>query len=431
MEYNLSGGALTDALAFTPKQPGASSRSYRTIVLPINSGALNPGDVVKMDIPVGRTNAYIDTSESYITFQVTNTGAQPFNLDGSAYCFFNRLDVLSQGQVLESIQNYHVLVNTLLDLQQDAIVSTTSGTIHMGTGFDSVESINIAKKGQAIAAGGVQDFSIPLALSGVLGPGCSKYLPISKITDLRLELTLENAIQAVVQATGTTSFTLNNIQLILTYVDIDPMVASQLEQAVGGRYIISSESWRNYTSILQANRSGDSVLIPARYSSMRTLLHVWRDDANNSDATKYWLSARSNPFYSSTGVQSQIQYAIGSVLVPQTPVKFVSEMWMNGQQAFHQLGSITNGSRCFYTNWNQSAYNDATTYSMGTFAFAQNFDSFLNKSDSLTTGFNTINSPTFLNITYPASVATRHRLDSFVHFDVVLDISDAGLVARY
>jgi hypothetical protein len=277
----------------------------------------------------------------------------------------------------------------------------------------------------------VQDFSIPLALSGVLGPGCSKYLPVSKITDLRLELTLENAIQAVVQATGTTAFTLNNIQLILTYVDIDPMVASQLEQAVGGRYIISSESWRNYTSILQANRSGDSVLIPARYSSMRTLLHVWRDDANNSDATKYWLSARSNPFYSSTGVQSQIQYAIGSVLVPQTPVKFVSEMWMNGQQAFHQLGSITNGSRCFYTNWNQSAYNDSTTYSMGTFAFAQNFDSFLNKSDSLTVGFNTINSPTFLNITYPASVATRHRLDSFVHFDVVLDISDAGLVARY
>jgi hypothetical protein len=431
MEYNLSGGALTDALAFTPKQPGASSRSYRTIVLPINSGALNPGDVVKMDIPVGRQNAYIDTSETYLTFQVNNTGTQPFNLDGSAYCFFNRLDVLSQGQVLESIQAYNVLVNTLTDLQQDAIVSTTSGTIHMGTGFDTVESINIAKKGQAITNGGVQDFSIPLALSGVLGPGCSKYLPISKITDLRLELTIENAIQAVVQATGTTAFTLNNIQLILTYVDIDPMVASQLEQAVGGRYIISSESWRNYTSILPANRSGDSVLIPARYSSMRTLLHVWRDYANNSDQTKYWLSARSNPFYSSTGVQSQIQYAIGLVLVPQTPVKFVSEMWMNGQQAFHQLGSISNGSRCYYTNWNQSAYNDSSTYSMGTFAFAQNFDSFLNKSDSLTVGFNTINSPTFLNITYPASVATQHRLDSFVHFDVVLDISDAGLVARY
>ena len=289
MEYNLSGGALTDALNFQPKQPGASSRSYRTIVLPINSGAQNPGDVTKFDIPVGRQNAYIDTSETYLTFQVKNTGTATFNLDGSAYCFFNRLDILSQGQVLETIQNYNVLCNTLLDLQQDALVSTTSGTIHMGTGYDTVESQNIAKFGQALATNTVQDFSIPLSLSGVLGPGCSKYLPISKVTDLRLELTIENAIQAVVQATSTPSFTLNNVQLILTYIDIDPAVASQLEQAVGGRYIISSESWRNYTSILPASRSGDSVLIPARYSSLRTLLHVWRDYVNNSDPTKYWL----------------------------------------------------------------------------------------------------------------------------------------------
>jgi hypothetical protein len=118
----------------------------------------------------------------------------------------------------------------------------------------------------------VQDFAIPLASSGLLGPGCSKYLPISNVTDLRLELIIENAIQAVVQGTGTPLFTLNNPSLVLTYVDIDPMVASQLEQAVGGRYIISSESWRNYTSILPASRSGDSVLIPARYSSLRTLL---------------------------------------------------------------------------------------------------------------------------------------------------------------
>ena len=277
----------------------------------------------------------------------------------------------------------------------------------------------------------LQDFSIPLALSGVLGPGCSKYLPISKATDLRLELTVENAIQAVVHATGTPSFTVNNMQLILTYIDIDGSVASQLEQAVGGRYIISSESWRNYTSILPASRSGDSVLIPARYSSLRTLLHVWRDYANNSDQTKYWLSARSNPFYSSSSVQSQIQYSIGAVLVPQTPVKFVSEMWMNGQQAFHQLGSISNGSRCYYNNWNQANYYDTNTYGMGTFAFAQNFDSFLNKSDSLTVGMNTINSPIFMNITYPTTVATQQRLDTWAHFDMILDISDAGMVARY
>jgi hypothetical protein len=106
-------------------------------------------------------------------------------------------------------------------------------------------------------------------------------------------------------------------------------------------------------------------------------------------------------------------------------------MWMNGQQAFHQLGSISNGSRCYYTNWNQANYYDTNTYGMGTFAFAQNFDSFLNKSDSLTVGMNTINAPTFLNIQYPGNISTQQRLDTWAHFDMILDISDAGLVARY
>jgi hypothetical protein len=262
--------------------------------------------------------------------------------------------------------------------------------------------------------------------------GCSRYLPTSKITDLRLELTIENTAQAVVGTAGSTSFVLNNVQLVLTYVDVDPMVASQLEQAVGGRYIISSESWRNYTSILPTNRSGDSVLIPARYSSLRTLLHVWRDNANLNDQTKYWLSARSNPFYSSAGVQSQIQYTLGAVLVPQTPIKFgVSEAFLQTQQAFHQLGSITNSSRCTLANWTQSNYYDTNTSGMGSFALGTNFDSFLNKTDSLTVGFNTINSPTFLNLTYPATISVAQRLDTFAHFDMILDISEAGLVARY
>ena len=51
--------------------------------------------------------------------------------------------------------------------------------------------------------------------------------------------------------------------------------------------------------------------------------------------------------------------------------------------------------------------------------------------ESMTVGTNTINAPTFLNVTYPAAVSAQQRLDSYCHFDVVLDISEAGMVARY
>ena len=121
---------------------------------------------------------------------------------------------------------------------------------------------------------------------------------------------------------------------------------------------------------------------------------------------------------------------MGSVLVPQSPVKGgVAETWVNTQQAFHNVGSISPGSRASINNWTTAAYaSDAT---MGTFAFAQNFDSFLNKSTDMSVGMNTLAQPTFLNMTYPASVSIANRFDTFAHFDALIEIDDAGLRMRY
>ena len=427
MNTELQGGALSDALDFTAKAPGAPARSFRQVLNAINSGSASPGDVLRYDIPVGQPNQYIDTSETLFQFGVLNTSANDaFNLDGSAYSLINRLDVLSAGSVLETIQGYNVLCNALLDLQSSAGASPMS--INLGTIFAG--SLNYDKTGKQIAKSGTGEFSLPLACSGVLGPGCSKYLPVGKIQDLRLELTLEAAAQAVVQSANVASFTITSPQIVLTYVTIDPDMSRQLEMATGGRYLISSESWRNYQTILPASRTSDSVLIPARYSSAKTFLHTWRDNANATDQTKYWLSARVNPFYSSTGVQCSLQYNIANMLVPQSPVKGgVAETWNNTQECFHQLGSISGQSRCSINNWITAAY--AADATMGSFAFGQDLSSFKHKSTDMTTGMNTLSQPTFLNVTYPATVSASHRLDSYVSFDMLLEIDDAGLRARY
>ena len=451
MEYNLSGGALTDALAFVPKSPATASRGYRTIINPINAGSQQPGSIVKFDVPVGKAATFIDTSETYIMFSVTNSGTAPITLDGSAYCFFSRADTLSMGAVLESIQSYNALATALLDVQMGGGTSTTSGTIHLGTGYSTSQfaaatsggattaatpqdAANFSKAGVTIPNGSSQDFAVPLALCGVLGSGLQKYLPIQKVSDLRLELTLEDAAKAVVSS-ATANFSINNPQLVLTYVEIDGVMAKQMDEAVGGRYILSSESWRNYTTILGSDgssRSGDSILIPARYSSARTFLHLWRDNINQNNQAKYWLSARSNPFSSTSGGTCSIQYQCGSTLIPQQPLRYgMSECFMNAQEAFHQLGAVTNPTRCYYTNWGQPNYYDGNNYDMGTFVLAQNLDSFQNKSATMTCGLNTIQVPTFLNVTYATPPTAQQRVDSYVCFDMVLEVNDNGLSARY
>ena len=435
MEYNNSGGALTDALSFVPKSPAAASRSIRTVITPINAGAQNPGDIMRFDIAVGRPNTFIDTDQTYISYQIVNNGVNAFNLDGSAYCVLKRLDTLSQGLPLESIAGYNVLVNTLMDAQMDATVASTSGTVNLGTGYDATCGVNVFRYGQAIAAGAKVDYCLPLSLSGVLGSGLTKYLPVELINDLRLELTLEAAAQAMVCGTVAAplaaSYQLQNVQLVLTYVSLDPAMAQQISQAVGGHYVLSSTSWRNFQTTLVAARSADSILIPAKYSSLRTLIHTFRDTAQQTNSGAYWLSARSNPFFSATGVLSSIQYSLGSTYVPATPMRLPSEIFISAQEAFHQIDSVTNGSRINQANWSQANYFDTNAYNMGTFFIGQNFDAFISKSATITCGFNSISTPTFLTLNYPAAVATAQRCDSFAHFDMVIDISAAGMVARY
>jgi hypothetical protein len=75
------------------------------------------------------------------------------------------------------------------------------------------------------------------------------------------------------------------------------------------------------------------------------------------------------------------------------------------------------------------AYSNTST--MGSFAFAQNFDSFMHKSTDMTVGMNTLAQPTFMNMTYPASVSIANRFDTFAHFDAIIEIDDAGLRMRY
>ncbi len=58
------------------------------------------------------------------------------------------------------------------------------------------------------------------------------------------------------------------------------------------------------------------------------------------------------------------------------------------------------------------------------------FDSFLNKSTDMSVGMNSLAQPTFLQMTYPASVSIANRFDTFAHFDALIEIDDAGLRMR-
>jgi hypothetical protein len=222
--------------------------------------------------------------------------------------------------------------------------------------------------------------------------------------------------------------------LNLFYVDVDPSVAEQVYSQNGGVYKISTEGFRTYQTITAANRSADSILIPARFSSMKSIISTYRDNAQRNSSAAYWVAHRVNPFYDSAagnGRKCSIQYQIGSMLFPNTPIVYgASELYANMLQSFHSMGNIDMNNRANYLNWIQPAHN-TTAGSMGASAIAVNTENLCYKSKSFTTGTNTLTAPIVLNASWPVSATIAHVVTSIAHFDAIAEISEAGVAMRF
>ena len=456
----MSNNGLPSDLNFSLKKAAPRGiRQFRTSLNPIGgistSGAVG-GDVLKFDIPTGRRGQYIDTTSSYLQIKVKAPGGKgDITLDGSAYCFFQRLTVLSGGQILEDINEYANFVNLQLDAGVGPVVRQTSGNIMMGTNCDALNISNVMRSGQTLPSlfAGATDynavFTLPL-VSGILGAqGSTKYLPVGAIqNDLRLEIQLHQANNAVINTNTTALITspwsIVEANFIISFIELDSDVQQMIDSQTGGNYQISSESWRSYTNSIGNGSTGDSVLIPARFSSVKGILHTFRPQAQNS----YLLASQShryNPFFSADTTKScNVQYTIGPTLYPNSAIRSSSEAFAELQRYFHNLGNSNINGSINFTNYNiiapatvlavggasQAAAVANHFTNCGAGVFGINLDNVANRSDVMTSGLNTLNSNIILNMTYATAIPEACRFDSYVHVDMLMVIENGILSVR-
>ena len=437
--------AITDWLDYSTKSTGARSRGYRVQVTPTSGSSANPGDTIRFDIPAGRgRNQFLDPSQTAIQFQVKSADAAVMNVDGSGYSVLNRYTLLSSGQILEDIVSYNSAVTTYLDLQTLGVDQAAGGSVMQGCQYDATN--NVAKFGAQLAIGNTTaqflDVHLPLHLSGFIGTACPKLIPVGIMQDLRAEFIVETAANAVVCASATPAWTLQAITLNLFYVDIDPVVANQIYEANGGVYKVGSEGFRNFETVVGSagsTRTSDSIIIPARFSSVKSLISYWRDNIMRGDSTKYYISNRYNPFTSGSGsgARCSVQYQIGSSLFPNTPITFAqSELFAQMLQSFHALGNAQMNTRCNSTNWLTNTSNvtmaNVTSQNAGTAVLAVNTESLCFKSKSFTCGVNTLTSPVILNAsTYGSGISVQNIVNTICHYDCIFEISEAGVQVRF
>ena len=112
-------GVPSDCL-YNLKPSSVRARSYRGSLPTTNKSTFNPSDTAVIYVPGGRRNCYADCNQSYLRFTVQNNdtvAGNYFFFDNLASSIINRLDVYHASNMLETIQQYNVLMSYIVDAQ--------------------------------------------------------------------------------------------------------------------------------------------------------------------------------------------------------------------------------------------------------------------------------------------------------------------------
>ena len=237
---------------------------------------------------------------------------------------------------------------------------------------------------------------------------------------------------------GTSPWTITASEFVITTIQLDPSIDKSLHDNHDGQIVLSTETWRNFNTILASGGSSDTILIPVKPISAKTLLTTFRPAANLTSFLAQSTSGRINPF-SNVANGSSIQILCGSTYMPQKPIIQGSpEIFMELFKAFHGLGNVNSKTCINASNYevignpgtalvaagvSQSLYN-AYVQATGSFVAGINLDIFSGNSTKSMAGLNMTVGNSFVIQSYKSgtTLGQQTRFDGFLHFDQLLII---------
>jgi hypothetical protein len=267
----------------------------------------------------------------------------------------------------------------------------------------------------AVDTDGVPVRCVQPLYSGLLGVGAEQYCPC--VDGIRVKLTLATSNNALTISSGTAVYKLSNIQLQLEIMDFDSATMSALIAQGGGMLKQHMTSVNNYQATISAS-TANSVLIPARFSSVKALLCCFRLSTNiSSPATENVPGDRILPQIASYFFQ------VDGANVPSVPVLVAdSATSVYAGEALGEAMKVFGGtnSALFQVVFAEANYEDLTgTAGTGSFFIGLNFESQDSAGSALISGRDLNSSNVYLNLTHYAT-ASASVCDAFALYDQVI-----------
>lgn len=387
------------------KKNSYPSTSQRRIYNSTNQATFtgSKSTIIRINLNAG-WGEYLDASQSYLQFTVTNGSGVANIVDGSINCIFSRMEIYHNGRQIEDINNYNVLSGILNDMYLDE------------SKRDNVRGILSGSEGDGITLsdGESKTFLVSLNL-GLFNS--DKYFYLGGLNgDLELRLTLEDANVAFV---GGVSYSVNDVKYIGQVITLDSS-AQQIVDAQtmqnDGVISMASVSYINHQSIKNQNDTSINALVPFRNASLKSIYVSHRNQADITDAAKRSVGKRV-----SAGL-SQYQFDVNgrTSLVVNFSATNPGEALMELQRSMHNSSALM--PSLIYDDYWTDDDNANSKFLLG-----YELESFQN-SDTAISGEDTSNATIYyraLHGNYAASV-----IDFFGMYDVVYSIVDGELVAK-
>jgi hypothetical protein len=287
--------------------------------------------VVSFTIPSGMSDSvFLDCMNTTVSFTLTytvGTAASVTNgrckLLSNAASWFDTLVLYSNNTPLETVNQYGLLQNFLL--QNTVSLSERVGgvSICMGTDANSASGIDLP-----VAAGSYRfNFCIPLI--SLIGLNTEKYFPIGSVNNMQLQMTTANLCPIITYCTAvatnialTTAPTLNEFRLNLKYLDVGDVASAMLRQTLqDGKWYIKSSTYTNSAVTLPSGSAGNQqALLQIRNSSVKSVFHQF----GQSNAVTAQGLVSPNGAYDAINIgTTSRQLQVGGAYFPNLPINDV------------------------------------------------------------------------------------------------------------
>ena len=241
---------------------------------------------ISFTIPSGMSDSvFLDPVATTLSFTLTytvGTASSATNgvmaLIGSGASWFDALTLYSNNTPIETINQYGMLQNFLLQNTVNQSERIGGISIAMGADSNSANGIDLATTGSAVTYR--YNFCIPLL--SVIGVNSEKLFPVGSVNNLQLIMTTANitpiasfCTAVATQPIFTGGFNLSEFQLNMKYIDVGDMASAQLRQTLqDGKWYMKSQTYTNSSVSLPASSSGSQqLLLQIRNTSVKSILH--------------------------------------------------------------------------------------------------------------------------------------------------------------